>query len=277
MPRQPPDYESQNYWEHRFKTETHFEWLGDGHDTIVPVLRAHLLSRHKAKAMPPLCLHIGAGASTLSDDLLQEYHTVFEKAFHKPIIFNADFASEVVGRGAQVEQGRGSEVVWEQADLLQWKDMLTLEEKILRTEGRRFGLVVDKGTADAIACGKDMELAKETLNGSPRDAHPLIYHEVSQYDADILYFHPVDVLALHLASLVEPDGVWLSLSYSAARFMVLEEGHEEEGLMTRLFWKMERVISIRARPGSAEPGKHVPDVYHYLYVLRRTDTATAIE
>lgn len=213
----------------------------------------------------------------MSNDILQEYHSVFGKAFNTSVIFNTDFATEVVKRGNQMERGRGPEVVWEQVDLLRWKDMLALKEKVLGTEGRKFDFVVDKSTADAVACREDMEFTKETLGGSPRDAHPLIDHEVSQCDAEAMVFHPVEVLALHLASLVEPSGVWLSLSYSANRFEFFEEGREEEGLMTGLFWKMERVVTIRARPGSAEPGKHVPDVYHYLYVLRRTDTVIAME
>lgn len=277
MPHQPPDYESQEYWENRFKTETHFEWLGDGHGTIIPALRAHLLSQPKTNNLPPLCLHIGAGVSTLHNDILQEYHSVFKKTFDKPVIVNTDFASEAVKRGNQVEQSRGPEVSWEQADLLQWKDMLALKEKVLSREGRKFDLVVDKSTTDAVTCGENMTFTKKISDGSPKDTHPLIDHEVAQYDADTVCIHPVEVLALHLASLVEPGGVWLSLSYSADRFMFFEEGHEEEGPMTRLFWKMERVVTVGARPGGGGPGKHVPDVYHYLYALRRTDAVVAME
>ncbi|GJE85884.1 hypothetical protein PsYK624_019630 [Phanerochaete sordida] len=277
MPPKPPDYESKDYWENRFKSETHFEWLGDGGDTIIPELVGYLLCRPPTRnTLPPLCLHIGAGASTLSNDMLRQYRTVY-KTFRGPVIYNTDFAEEVVKRGNEVEQAKGPEVVWEHIDLLRWKDMLALKKRVLETKNSKFELVVDKSTADAIACSAEMEYTKETLSSSPEDAHPLIHHELSQSDLDNVSYHPVEILALHLASLVAPGGVWIALSYSANRFEFLEEGHEEEGLMTGLLWMVSRVATFATRPGSAEPGKHVPDVYHYLYVLQRTNEAIAVE
>lgn len=281
----PPNYESQSFWEDRFKTESHFEWLGGGQDTILPAVRSflqHFAETTLKHGRRPLLLHIGAGTSTLSDDIVEEYHKTYQGTFDSLIVLNTDFAQEAVRRGLQLASG-STEVTWERMDLLSWKEILALKEKIVRTEGRKFELVVDKSTTDAISCRADMLFEEETLTGTSRDAHPLIDHVVSRSAHKYVFVHPAAVLALHLASLVESGGVWIALSYSSDRFPFLVSDVDQDGkvynggLDVRLFWELERIERVKVREGKRSEDVHAPEVFHYLYILRRTEAVLAME
>lgn len=275
----PPNYDSEEFWDTRFKTETHFEWLGSGRESILPVLRSYFqlrLTSNPPIELPPLLLHIGAGTSTLSNDLLEEYHKAYPTASHKPLIVNTDFAEEAVRRGNDTTSGEG-EVVWERVDLMRWKEVFALKEKMVHTTGRKFDVVVDKSTTDAISCMADVVYRSDTLSGSPRDAHPLIDYTVSRSASKEITFHPAAVLALHLASVVETGGVWIALSYSQNRFPFFGQDGE---LDLSLFWTVERVEPVLVRQEvdkQSEGTVHTPDVYDHLYILRRTDVVVAME
>lgn len=281
----PPSYESQSFWEDRFKKEDHFEWLGGGQETIIPVLRPYLQNHAEVdpeRVRPPLLLHIGAGTSTLSGEILEEYQRIYQKPFTSPVVLNTDFAFEAVRRGTQATEG-SQEVMWRQLDLLSWKNMLLLRDEVWQTEGRRFMFVVDKSTTDAISCQEDMVFGEETFGSSPGDIHPLILSIMSTSSRKHIQIHPVAVLALHLASHVEAGGVWIVLSYSSNRFPFLSNeqnlGNKDEGreLDVGVFWKLERVEAVKVREGEVRGTVHAPDVFHYLYILRRTDAVVTME
>lgn len=279
----PPSYESQSFWEERFKKEDHFEWLGDGQGTIIPVLRLYLqpYAENNAQA-PPLLLHIGAGTSTISDDLLEVYRNVYKKPMTSLVVLNTDFSEEVVRRGRQRTQ-ESTEVTWEQLDLMLWNEMLALRDKVQRTEGKGFTFVVDKSTTDAISCSEDIRFEGGTLGNSPRHIHPLILSTLSTSPKQDICLHPAEILALHLASLTEPGAVWISLSYSSNRFPFIpnnqgKENRVKQGVNVEKLWELEYVEAMKVGEERGETGAtvHAPDVFHYLYILRRTNTVVVI-
>lgn len=279
----PPSYEQQEFWESRFKTETHFEWLGDGQDTLIPVLRTHLQTPPfmYTPAHPPYILHIGAGSSTLSDAILDEYRKIYGTSGAIEHIVNVDFAQEAVDRGREraKEMGHG-EVAWEQVDLLDLDDIVSLRAGVFQSRSDElFEIVLDKSTSDAISCGEDTVLDKKHLTKSPKRLHPWIAAALSASPKDILTLSRLDVLAVHLALLVRPGGIWIVLSYSKRRFPSFQE--VEEGDVDRLgvdrFWSLKGVVPVTVSPkkggSEGETTVHTPEISHYLYVLRRTDVA----
>lgn len=282
----PPSYASQSFWDARFTTETAFEWLGDGETTLVPALREHL--RHlppgarRPAGAPPATLHIGAGTSRLGAHVIRAYDMLFNAPTQagSVAVVNTDFVSAAVERRRAadvVEPGPGSGAdagftsAWEQADAMCWADMAAL--------GARYGpfaAVVDKSTADAIACGADVRLDSHAAG----DAHPALARHMEATVADIT-LEPLQVLALHLAALVAPGGCWFALSYSAARFPFLNRrtpagctcapGGDGCAADAGRYWEVERVLEVEAPSGQEREGVHAPAVMHYVYVLRRTE------
>lgn len=223
----PPNYESESFWNTRFKTESHFEWLGDGRETIIPVLQQYLLTHDKnAKELPPKTLHIGAGTSTLSSAILRTYHNIYESQTEmRGVVVNTDFAEEAVERGRQSAEAVRGEVRWEKVDLLSWGDCKKLVPYLSSGEGGElFEVVVDKSTSDAISCGEDVSFNSQALTGDPgySSTHPLIVQLLSRSQSVVpVVLEPLELLALHLASLVRPGGMWIALSYSERRFPFL--------------------------------------------------------
>ncbi|KAI0347630.1 hypothetical protein BDW22DRAFT_1320428 [Trametopsis cervina] len=260
----PPDYESASFWEARFERETHFEWLGDGRSTILPVVRDYLeeqkrrVEKHPEEAGNGGVLHIGAGTSTLGEALVDLYHAHFgigEQEKEKPVVVNTDFAQQAVTRGSQHTKD-GAEV-WERVDLLQWADCADL----LGRRGR-FGVVVDKSTSDAVSCGADVLFHV----GEDKGVHPALRGEGEE--GGEVRMGPLEVLAVHLASLVQLGGVWVVLSYSKDRFAWLSTAKID---ITR-FWTLSSVKSVEAPwSGEKQGNVHLPRIEHWLYVLRRTD------
>ena len=280
----PPNYESESFWNTRFKSESHFEWLGNGQETIIPGVH-HYLEEHRSRRLPPRTLHIGAGTSTLSENILRAYHEVYsDHEGFGSVVMNTDFAEEAVARGRQTDEAVKGEVRWGRVDLLSWNDCKGLVESFQPKEDegekRLFEIVVDKSTSDAISCGEDVSFCKETLTKDDQklSTHPLILKLVSQVDSDVhLVLEPLEILALHLASLVKPGGVWIALSYSSHRFPFLttKENLDKEGkeavsdlLAVSRFWEIEKVEQVDAPSGG---NAHAPVIQHHLYTLRRTN------
>ncbi|KAI0782414.1 hypothetical protein BC629DRAFT_1289374 [Irpex lacteus] len=287
----PPSYESESFWNTRFKTESHFEWLGDGRETIIPVLQQYLLTHSKAAKIPPKTLHIGAGTSTLSSAILKTYHDTYEgqtQTEMRDVVVNTDFAEEVVERGRESAEAGRDEVRWEKVDLLSWEDCRGL----ISEGGELFEVVVDKSTSDAISCGQDVSFS-ETLTGDHETSstHPLIAQVLSRSQSEVpVVLEPLEVVALHLASLVKPRGMWIALSYSERRFPFLSASNKDSrqevdvgggrggrderdergstALDVSLFWELERVEKVDAPSGG---NAHAPLIQHHLYILRRTD------
>ncbi|OCH87461.1 hypothetical protein OBBRIDRAFT_796167 [Obba rivulosa] len=268
----PPEYQLASYWDDRFKHEQHFEWLGDGSDSILPHLEAYLRSTMIAPhVFPPRLLHIGAGSSTLSERILETYRQVLRDNVDGRLIVNMDFSEVSVRQGEEVEGKRRLEserMQWVQADALKWSDLLTLADG-QNAEGY-FAIIVDKSTSDAISCADDIP-----LKSSP-DLHPLLRSYVEESilpTGEPMFLHPVGLLALHLASLVRPGGIWISLSYSSSRFAFLDHPVENDmgSIHPGVFWALERVEGVEAPSGQQKTGINAPNVLHQVYIMRRTD------
>ncbi|GBE77678.1 hypothetical protein BKA93DRAFT_753948 [Sparassis latifolia] len=275
-----PDYELQSYWENRFRTESHFEWLGDGVATIIPHLRASL--RAQRVSSPPRLLHIGAGSSWLSDCILETYRDEFGQSVDASMIVNLDFSEEVVRRGMDSQAGGGGGMRWIRADALQWQDLAAvlvrpdsdkggLDHPGLEAVIGSFGLVVDKSTSDSIACAENV-----ALSSSDPHLNPIVKAFLEKNAAYALKLYPVEVLALHLASLTHPGAIWIALSFSASRFEFLASPERVDTSLNTIssvepsrYWVLQQVDEVEACPG--KEGVGAPHVQHFVYVLRRTD------
>ncbi|KAG9119341.1 hypothetical protein FRC07_005678 [Ceratobasidium sp. 392] len=230
------DYSSRDYWTSRFEREQNFDWLAPPSSLLPYVSQA--LDDLDTKS--PQIIHIGSGNSELSLDLRQlveERH-----AARRAEIINVDYAAPVLERMQVAEIARFGDSImrWEVLDLLDWPSM----SRFLPSPGH--GIILDKSCADAIACGRDIST-------------PLLA-------GGTVASHPVEVLALHLAALVLPGSIWLAVSYSSGRFDFLASPGKRRASD---FWQLERTERILSYTDSRE-NVHAPDVYHTLYVLKRT-------
>ena len=265
----PPEYHLESFWDDRFKKEDHFEWLGDGSNTILPPIQRYLKTKNPLEL--PRVLHIGAGTSTLSSDIFKLYGEHFgEREVEEGLIVNTDYSEIAVERGKNSDEGRNKWLRWEKKDLLCWADVQTLQHG--QGDARPFEIVVDKSTSDAISCNEDIvfEGAKTTCS----EICPLIATHIENNLDEALKLEPVELLALHIAALVPPGGVWVALSYSRHRFHFVEH-HRENGENSRVavsgYWTWEEVTGVDAPSGSHKAGVFTPTVQHYVFVLRRAD------
>lgn len=157
----PPAFDKREYWEQRFSSETSFEWLMTS-ESFVTVLEPYLANL----APDTPILHLGFGTSDLQVHLRKRGFTS---------ITNIDFEPLAVERGQDLERAAFGNVqmTYLVADCTQ----LHLD--------RRYDLILDKSTVDAVACGVDA-------------AFPAM----------------MDSVARHLTE----DGIWISISYSAYRY-----------------------------------------------------------
>ncbi|KAI0328517.1 hypothetical protein GY45DRAFT_998439 [Cubamyces sp. BRFM 1775] len=270
----PPDYESRTYWKDRFEGEGHFEWLGDGKDTIIPHVRSHLInlrehgqpSARAGSSTPARVLHVGAGTSSLSERLRELYLDVYGDDVDERAIVNADFAENLVVRKRTAEEarraGRGpcKGMRWVCADALKWTEL----DSILKTEGHTFDLVVDKSTSDAISCGEDI-----CYTSADPKLHPAFNNYLAAGKS--LTLSPVEVFAIHLSSLVHPGGLWIALTFSSNRFPFWSSPTETtDSPFPRAadYWNLDQVITVDA-PTGLEGNAHAPVVQHHVYILRR--------
>jgi EEF1A lysine methyltransferase 4 len=175
---------------------------------------------------------------------------------------------------------------WLQASLLDTESILNAG-----CEPNSYSLVVDKGTADSIACGNEFEVRFPFALSSP-DSPP----DNSLVAADApteLFVHPLHILALNLALVTIPGALWISFSYSESRFRFLEldtiEGAGEEEIQDdealpavllhhgfpdpRRYWELEFsvVVETAKMQQDSDSVVHPPEALHYMFVLRRTD------
>ncbi|KAH9937320.1 uncharacterized protein B0H18DRAFT_867595, partial [Fomitopsis serialis] len=235
----------------------------------------------------PRLLHIGAGNSTLSQRIREAYDEVHGHAsWDESVIVNLDYSEAAVQNGQQAEtvrtQGRGERSMrWVQADVLQWEDLAPLVDWENgqdggafphKRDGKPFAIVVDKSTSDAIACGEDIKLTASSR------CHPAIQKHIVCNGVQEASLDPVQLLALNLASLVRPGGVWIILSFSSSRASFLgnhspKESREDTDTMDpALHWSLEEHHMVDAPTGQSREGVYAPPVQHHLYVLRRSST-----
>jgi len=156
------NFDKQEYWHARFESESEFEWLVSP-ATLLAVLEPYLPDD---KAAP--ILHLGFGTSGLQNELRA-------RGFEN--VVNVDYEPRAVQRGRAREEERFGDVRME---------YVVADVTDFRTE-RRFTLVVDKGTVDAVACGGEEALVK---------------------------------MGCCVEQCLGKGGVWISVSYSERRFEV---------------------------------------------------------
>jgi SAM-dependent methyltransferase len=157
----PADFEKQSYWEKRFAAETAFEWLTTSAafmDVLAPYLQNLPLSS-------PI-LHLGSGTSDLHNYLRQHGFTD---------ITNVDYEPRALERGQQLELQHFGDI--------QTKYLVADATQLKGQE--KYRVVIDKSTADAIACGGDEAIA---------------------------------AMADSIHRSMDKDGFWVSLSFSPWRF-----------------------------------------------------------
>lgn len=157
----PADFDKQSYWHKRFASERSFEWLTPS-ATFMEVIAPYLNQLGKTSQI----LHLGSGTSDLHNHLRQ-------RGF--PNVTNIDFEPIAVERGQHLEQEFFGDV----------RMRYIVTDATQLALGPEYRLVLDKSTADAIACGGE-------------DAVISLAHAVYRNLSD--------------------GGVWISLSYSQSRF-----------------------------------------------------------
>ncbi|KIV83977.1 hypothetical protein PV11_05957 [Exophiala sideris] len=287
-----PSFSSRSYWDDRFTgDQITFEWLlsvGDTIDIINGIgLNRSVDEQGARNDSKPRILHIGCGTSELSLRLRElvrwpaQVHNVdFSEAavehgrMKELQAFSADAAStNAVGSRDSGVSGPTSTEVVEERSWMQWStvDLLSLPsvQSLVGDNGKLYDLIIDKSTSDAIACGENVTI----MSSWPQPDGPVP-----------ISMHPVDLLALHLAAVTAPHGRWIVISYSADRFPFFEsendQGHEraEYSRGPARFWNLERKaqITVPATEEAVVGGTqghtvHRPEIYHWLYMLVRTN------
>lgn len=198
-----------------------------------------------------------------------------------------DFSSEAVRLGRESESEdpdhHDHKMHWIQADLCSWAQV---SNSILPLAP--FDMILDKSTSDAIATSEPrtfFRLAGNNNNNenddnicpilrdllSSRDSSHLNLfkgaddndeEEEEEEEGKSLTLSPVDLLSIHLTSLARKGTIWLVLSYSSIRF---------DGLpCLSMYWDVVSRTPLKAPAGKAASATAmVPDVFHWVYVLRR--------
>jgi hypothetical protein len=212
-------------------------------------------------------LHLGSGSSDLSNRLR---HLLFSDHNQdgctnipsNAVILNVDFAAAAIeiGRRRELEEfgdvrnGIGN-MRWAVVDLLDWA---SFKRSCDEHCGRQFNLIVEKSCTDALACGADVQLG------------PFYGDECGIHVSRELYSRPIapEVAAsIYLASVTQPGGAWIALSYSAERFDFLRDAKQPAAVM----WSIERIQEIPAVGNIEADGGTVyrPQIVHFVYTIRR--------
>lgn len=172
----PADFDKQEYWHERFKSETLFEWLASSTE-FMEVLLPYL---HRLPDFTRI-LHIGSGTSELHNHLRRH-------GFSN--VTNIDYEPFALERGRQLERDRFGDVQMR---------YLVADATQLEVDGK-YRVVIDKSTADAIACG-----GTDALMAMAKAVHACL----------------------------DDNGFWVSLSFSSSRFEHVRSIFEV-GLISRL-------------------------------------------
>jgi hypothetical protein len=176
MAPQPPPFASKDYWENRFQqNEQAFDWLLPASCLDPQIIEA--LSLHSTS--PAHILHIGCGTSLLSFHL--RGHVDDPKRIH-----NVDFSAKAIEWGLQNEmiifQPKQRDEIQKSVDafcespvtisdsMMRWSQVSLLSQSSIFSScpGSSYAVIVDKSTADAIACGDDIEVAWPYNQGRER-------------------------------------------------------------------------------------------------------------
>lgn len=202
----PPEFDKQSYWHHRFLSETAFEWLASS-ETFLEVAAPFL--RHLPRDAP--ILQLGCGTSDLHIHLRRQ-------GFDN--VTNIDFEPLAIERSQAMERHafgntRNKYLV---------ADVLTLDL------GTKFDLVLDKSTADAIACSEGPSVL---------------------------------VMANRVRNHLTENGAWLSLSFSASRFQVVD------GTLPLRTEVIGKLPTPKMNPTD-------PDIFHFCHLLQNGTSSTTL-
>ena len=298
MPPNPPPYALESYWDEKYSNNRQpFDWL-------IPPSRFETAISDALKKCPevnPKIAHIGCGTSLLSFGLR---NIVKDPEY----VHNLDFSAQATDWGRSLEdqfvrhekeqenqQARiesstpkdGKKMKWIQTSLLSFNSIKST------CNPSYYSLVVDKSCSDSIACGDDVEVPSLFPMITPLKSAHISGHDSTEMGLnDVTYYvHPLHILALHLAYITVPGGIWLALSFSPERFTFLASvscGNYGEALPLELLkqgfpntstlWEMERMDSVEGIEEHADNGQVVyrPKPLHYLYTLRRTNLVLAL-
>ncbi|EED16176.1 conserved hypothetical protein [Talaromyces stipitatus ATCC 10500] len=265
MVKGAPDYDDAAYWDKKFITGQDVgEWLNEG-DLLIERAMAELESRDvKKDIIPggPRVLHLGPGISALGSKLCEAFES---RGWKGCDIVNVDFSSEAVRLGLERENTKSDQdhiMHWTQADLCSWKD---ISQRLLPLAP--FDVFPDKSTSDAIATSVPRKFYRSAIQSETDTICPVVQdllQDPSNFKGpdESLTLSPVELLSLHLVPLSRAGTIWLVLSYSSARFDGLE-------YLDR-FWEVASRTPLRAPSGqTSSAAAMVPEVFHWLYILRR--------
>lgn len=139
---------------------------------------------------------------------------------------------------------------WVQADLRSWADVSEI------SCFAPVDMILDKSTSDAIATSAPVAFSSSS---DASDTCEEIQRLVKKGGEITLL--PVEVLALHLAPLARPGAIWIALSFSATRFENLPHAMAH--------WAVVAQKALKAPHGHSSPSVHTPEVFHWLYILKR--------
>ncbi|PYH97620.1 hypothetical protein BO71DRAFT_346766 [Aspergillus ellipticus CBS 707.79] len=245
-----PDYDDPAFWDTKFATGRDVgEWLNSG-ETLLDAVLSYLEGRPAIDAAAtPRVLHLGPGISKLGAKLCDEF---VKRSWTGDGIVNVDFSAEAIRIGQEIECAKepSHAMHWLQADLRSWADISRLYSFA------PFDVILDKSTSDAIATSTPLTFPPSS------DAAVICptVQEVADKSGEVT-ISPVEVLALHLAPLTRKGALWATLSYSTMRFDNLSHLAQ--------YWTVVSRTPLKAPQGETSSFAYAPEVFHWIYILRR--------
>ncbi|KAB8259426.1 hypothetical protein BDV32DRAFT_159341 [Aspergillus pseudonomiae] len=243
------DYDDPAFWDTKFATGQDVgEWLNPG-ENIVQAALSDLENRSFGPERSPRVLHLGPGISKLGTKLREAF---VDRDWKGSGIVNVDFSSEAIRLGQEIEseQDPSHAMHWLRADLRAWNDMSSL------APFAPFDIILDKSTSDAIATSPSAPFSPTSIS---HDTCPVL-RDIVDTQGEITV-SPVELLALHLVPLTTEGTMWIALSYSTMRFDNLPR--------LAKYWDIVSRTSLKAPQGQVSSFAHTPEVFHWLYTLRR--------
>lgn len=169
---------------------------------------------------------------------------------------------------------------WSAVDLLDYNS-------VVKTCGQHtYSVIIDKSTSDAVSCADDVVCS---LPYAVTTKQCTVTREKVEVEPSKVRVYSLRVMAVHLAIVAKPGAKWVSLSYSAERFSILEktaaniqkDDASEAGIPDpRLLWTIvgKHQIEAKQQEDSGVNGvTYRPKVYHWVYVLQRTSVPLLIQ
>ncbi|KAF7594621.1 hypothetical protein BBP40_008711 [Aspergillus hancockii] len=244
-----PDYDDPTFWDKKFAMGQDVgEWLNPG-ECILETVLSDLEKRRLNHERSPRVLHLGPGISRLGTKLREAF---VDRDWAGAGIVNADFSTEAVrlGQEAESQQDPSHAMRWLRVDLRSWDDVFSL------SPFAPFDIILDKSTSDAIATGESATFSPTSI---PKNICPVVRDTLHKDRETTL--SPVELLALHLVPLTQQGTTWMTLSYSTMRFDNLPR--------LAVHWELVSRTPLKAPQGQISSFAHAPEVFHWLYVLRR--------